>query len=264
VPLVRFVLFIQKQVMSSSTLYSNYNALAQIYQERWNQAYGADMMQILEKLFLRHLPEKAHILDLCCGSGNLAQPLLMKEYQLIGLDGSEAMLHYAREKAPSGEFILGDARFFEFPPTFHGVVSVGNSLNHVMNLEELKCVFHNVFAALLENGVFAFSLSMEERYQSDKWNNIQKSSVKDEYIWIWQQIYDSKEKIGSRKITIMQLIEGEWQRSDHNLLSKIYSRAEIQSALENVGFTEVSFYDLERDLAVADLLGEGIFVCRRR
>jgi ubiquinone/menaquinone biosynthesis C-methylase UbiE len=246
-----------------SKLYSDYDVLARIYQERWNQTYDDEGIKLLEKLVLQHLPKKAKILDLCCGNGNLIPPLLMKGYQVTGLDGSEELLRYACEKAPETQFILGDARFFEFPPTFHGVVSAGSSLNHVMNLEELKSVFHNVFAALLENGLFTFNLAMEEWYQSDRWNNTQKCSVKDDYIWIWQQSYDSEEKIGKRQITVMQLIEEGWQRLNYSLLSKIYSKVEIESTLANVGFTDVTFYDLERDLEVTDSLGEGIFVCRK-
>lgn len=249
--------------MSSATLYSDYDVLAEIYQERWHQEYDEDAMQLIEKLFLRYLPEKAHILDLCCGTGNLVQPLVVRGYQVTGIDGSEAMLHYARAKAPEAQFILSDARFFEFPPTFHGVISTGNSLNHVMTLEELKSVFHNVFAALLDNGLFVFNLSMEEMYQSERWNKTKKCSVKDDYIWIWQQTYDFDEKIGSRQITIMQFREEGWQRSDHILLSKIYSISEISEALEATGFTEVKFYDLERDLTVENSLGNGIFSCRK-
>jgi hypothetical protein len=61
----------------------------------------------------------------------------------------------------------------------------------------------------------------------------------------------------------MQLIEEGWQRLNYSLLSKIYSKVEIESTLANVGFTDVTFYDLERDLEVTDSLGEGIFVCRK-
>ncbi|MFP5270443.1 class I SAM-dependent DNA methyltransferase [Coleofasciculus sp.] len=249
--------------MDSIKPYSDYDVLARIYQERWNQIYDDQVIQILENLFLQHLPNQAQILDLCCGNGNLIPPLLLKGYQVTGLDGSEAMLHYAREKAPESRLILGDARSFEFSPTFHGVISAGNSLNHVMNFDELKSVFNNVFVALLDNGLFAFNLSMEERYQSSQWNNIQRCGVNDDYIWIWQQIYDFDEKIGRRDITVMELKEEKWQRLDYQLLSKIYSNVDIESGLKQIGFTDIKFYDLCRYLELPDLLGEGVFVCRK-
>ncbi|MEH2411058.1 hypothetical protein [Nostoc sp.] len=38
----------------------------------------------LDKILLQHLPDKARILDLCCGKGELVQKLLMKGYKVIG------------------------------------------------------------------------------------------------------------------------------------------------------------------------------------
>jgi len=150
--------------MSSANRYTGYDPFAQMYNESWGPKFCQKGLPLLEKLLLQHLPQEAHILDLCCGTGQIAQQLLTKGYRVTGLDGSEAMLHYARENAPTGQFILGDARLFEFPPTFHAVISTNATFNHVMNLEELKSVFHNVYAALLDNGFFLFDLNMEADY----------------------------------------------------------------------------------------------------
>ena len=125
----------------------NYEPLARAYNEVYGQILSKHSMQLLEELMLTHIPEKANILDLCCGTGQLAQKLLIKGYQIVGIDRSEEMLRYARENASGGKFIQSDARFFELPPTFDAVISM-YALNYVMNLEELIGVFHNVNAAL--------------------------------------------------------------------------------------------------------------------
>lgn len=248
--------------MSSTTRYTDYDPFARIHNESWGLEVSEFAIPHLEQLALPYLPEKAHILDLCCGTGQLAQYLLEKGYQVTGLDGSEAMLDYARENAPSSEFILNDARLFDLPPTFHGVISTTFALNHVISIEELTCVFKNVYAALLENGWFVFDLSLEDRYQGS-WNRSASGDVRDEYVWAMRRSYNPEDKIGEIKITIFQLVKENWQRLDTTWLVKGYSKAEVQSALKYVGFKEVSVYNAERDLAKPGEAGTVYFVCRK-
>lgn len=248
--------------MSSSIRYSEYDCFAKIHDESWGPEVSESELPCLEQLLLSHLPKGAHILDLCCGTGQIAEKLLKKGYQVTGLDGSEEMLHYARKNAPGVEFILDDARLFKLPSTFHGVISTNTSLNHVTNLEELTCVFRNVYAALLANGLFVFSLRLEKGYQSDWWNNSMIGDVKDEYAWAMKRVYNPEERIGKVYITIFQLVEKNWQRSDKTWLLKGYSCTEVLSALKNEGFTEVKVIP-QHDLAETREAGMVYFVCRK-
>jgi SAM-dependent methyltransferase len=257
-----YLLIKEKCFMSSKTLYSGYEPLARIFNEDWAPGILKETLPAVEKLLLPHLPKEAHILDLGCGTGQLTQQLLVKGYKVTGLDSSQGMLRYARENAPTGEFILGDARFFEFPPTFDGVVSIG-AFNYVMKLEELTGVFHNVYAALLENGLFVFYVYLEEEYLSN-WNGNMSGNVKEEYAWAARNSYQPKEKIAQMNLTIFSLVEENWQRLDTTILERCYSSAEIKSALENVGFTEISIIDAQRDLAIPKRAGNTYFVCRKQ
>jgi SAM-dependent methyltransferase len=216
----------------------------------------------LEELVLQYLPKGAHIFDLCCGRGELAQLLQEKGYQVTGLDGSKVLLQYARQNTRSVKFILDDARYFKLPPTFHAVVSIGNSLGEVTIIEELESVFQRVYAALLENGVFAFELFLEEVFLPDSVPKII-GDVGDDYAWIARVKYDRENKIYQETHTNFELIKGEWQRSEVTSLTKAYSTAEIQSALEKIGFTDVSIYDQERDLGQDGRAGKISIVCRK-
>ncbi|MCA1993184.1 MAG: class I SAM-dependent methyltransferase [Coleofasciculus sp. S288] len=251
-------------VNQSSKRYSNYDPLARIYNHSWAPPYCKQFLTPLDQLLLQNLPKGAQILDLCCGTGQVAGQLLIEGYQVTGLDGSEAMLHYARENAPKGEFILGDARCFNLPSTFHAVISTNASLNHVMSLEELQGVFRNVYTALRDKGMFLLSIFLEEHFYSDAWKgNLTGGEIKEEYAWAIQQSYNLEEKIGVFKVTIFQLLEGNWQRSDISYQYKAYSRTEVKSALEYAGFTEVSIYDAKGNLAEIDYEGDAIFVCHK-
>ncbi|MBD2385759.1 class I SAM-dependent DNA methyltransferase [Cylindrospermum sp. FACHB-282] len=248
--------------MTSKTRYSGYDPLARVYNEDWAPGVLQEVLPALEKLLLPHLSTGAHILDLGCGTGHLAQQLLIKGYQVTGLDGSEGMLRYAQENAGEGKFILGDARFFNFPHTFDAVVSIG-AFNHVMELEELTEIFHNVYQALLDDGLFIFYMFFEEEYQSN-WNGSLTGKVKEEYAWAAQNSYNSETKIAQFNLTIFSLVEETWQRLDAVIKEKCYSITEVKSALEKAGFTELGIYDAQRDFAINKSPGNTYFSARKR
>jgi SAM-dependent methyltransferase len=251
--------------MSSTTTYSNYNPFAQMYNEYWGPKSCKKKSPVLEKLLLHRLPKDASILDLCCGTGQLVQQLLLRGYQVTGLDTSEEMLHYARQNAPDGKFILEDARLFQLPPTYHAVVSTSVGLNHMMSFEELKSVFQNVYVALLENGYFLFDLNLEGKFKSYGTESVlTEGDVQDEYAWACRESYNPEEKISPIAITIFHLVEGNWQRSDITWLLKAYSKSEVQSALEAVGFIEVSIYDRDGNLAGANSNSYAFFMGRKQ
>lgn len=248
--------------MHSATRYSAYDSCARIVNEYWGPEGIKFRFPIVDQLLLKHLPEKAQILDLCCGAGHLAESILKKGYQVTGLDASVDMLSYARKNAPGGKFILDDARFFKLSSTFHGVISTDYSLNHVINLEDLTCVFKNVYVALLSNGLFMFDLRLDEQYQGS-WNNSMNGDIKDDYAWAARRNYNPEERIGKVYITIFQLIDKNWQRLDKTWLVKGYNCAEVQTALKDVGFSEVSVFSAEHDFAQKGEPGTVYFICRK-
>jgi SAM-dependent methyltransferase len=249
--------------MVSTKRYSDYDVFARIYNQEWGQELSELALKPLEKLLLNHLNKGTHIFDIGCGTGQLAQELLNRGYQVTGLDGSEAMLDYAQKNAPSAKFILGDARYFELPSIFDAIVSTSAAFNHILKLDELTGVFQNVHSALLPKGQFVFDMNLDERYQSNAWNGSVQGNVTEEYAWAVKQSYSSEEKIGKIQTTTFQLLEGNWQRSDVVWLVRGYSKTEITSALENVGFTVVNVYDAEQDFAINGKAGNAYFVCHK-
>ena len=244
--------------------HSDYDPFAYVYNKHWGSEYALYVLPILEELVLPLLPARASILDLCCGTGQLAQALIEHGYQVTGLDISEEMLRFARENAPAAEFIQDDARSFKLPDTYHAVVSTFDSLNHIMALDELASAFHNVYAVLREGGRFFFDLNMEAGYRVT-WND-NFGIVEDDHVCVVRSGYDSTTRTAEFKTTIFSLQGTAWQRSDVTLLQKCYSDAEVRWALETAGFTDIRAYAYNDTGDLAELTEEAeraFYVCRK-
>lgn len=222
--------------------------------------YPNQGMGILEKLILQHLPSEAAILDLCCGPGHLSHELATRGYKVTGLDGSEEMICFARKKAPDSNFILADARIFELPNCFDGVVCTFDSINNMLSLDDVHAVFASVLKSLHPGGLFMFDLNMEEGYQAHWQKTI--SVVEEDHVYIARLSYHPDERVGRDDMTIFSQCEQGWQRTDLVFIQRAYTETEVTAALEQIGFTEVHVYDPQRDL---NLGGQGrlFFVCRK-
>ena len=138
--------------------YDAYDPFARIYDQHWG-FFATGVYPILDHLVLRNLPPGCAVLDLCCGTGQLAAKLSEEGYIATGLDGSEEMIKIARRNAPDVEFLIQDARNISLNRSFSAVFSTFDSLNHVMSLDELEQVFQNVHSVLEEGGYFEFDLN---------------------------------------------------------------------------------------------------------
>lgn len=249
--------------MFSMMRYSDYDRFAWVYNKHWGNSFTQLMLPILEALVLTHLPAKAKIIDLCCGTGQLAEALVARGYRVTGLDGSEEMLRFARKNAPAAKFILDDARSFKVPDVYHAVVSTFDSLNHIITLEELTAVFRNVHAALREDGLFLFDLNMEEGFKIVRHDSY--GIVEDDHVCVVQSDYCPEEHTAKFEVTIFYLQEG-WQRSDLTLVQKCYSETEVHSALTAAGFEDIRAcaYDEHWNLEALTTEAErAFFVCRK-
>jgi SAM-dependent methyltransferase len=241
--------------------YSDYDAFAWTYNRHWGDMFLRQSLKALDKLVLPRMPAGGRILDLCCGTGQLARELTARGLRVTGVDGSEEMLRYARTNAPDARFILADARSFRLPAKYGAAISAFDSLNHVMTLEGLTQVFRNVHAALAPGGRFLFDLNMEEAYLA-QWRG-SFTIVEDESVCILRPSYDPDEKLGRDDITMFRLVKGAWHRADLSLTQRCYPEGDVRSALSGAGFSEVSTYNAERDFDVRGGAGRTFFLARK-
>ena len=218
---------------------------------------------MLGRLLLAHLAKGARVLDICCGTGTVAQHLVGRGFVVTGIDASEEMLRYASEEVPGAEFLVADARAFHLPPVFHGASCTFDSLSYMLTIEDLERVFSRVHVALRPGGAFVFDLSLEEAFKTE-WQKSWSIIDDDEACFI-RDSYDEHGRLGRTLITRFHRKLG-WERTDVEFHTRYYKPAEILHALDRSGFAEYVCHRSDDSEELRRELGPGraCFVARSR
>jgi len=226
---------------------------ARVYNARWSGFAKQVAPPILD--FYASTPvgrENKLVLDLCCGTGQLAVCFLEQGYQVVGLDLSEHMLSYARENASqyieSGQarFVQGDASDFKLDERFGLVVSTFDALNHLENEQALHKCFECVCAVC--DGLFIFDLNT--RCGLRRWNNISVDESSEDVLIVNRGIYDGESDKAWTKITgFIRGAGGLYERFEETVFNSVFEMDEVKNALSDAGWREAYFARIQ-DLAI--------------
>jgi SAM-dependent methyltransferase len=106
----------------------------------------------------RYLPHAASLLELGCGTGSILARLTALP-SLTGLDRSPAMLAIAKEKVPDARLYEGNMESFSLGERFDVVISVFDSVNHLLTFDAWQSMFDSVHEHLDDGGLFVFDVN---------------------------------------------------------------------------------------------------------
>lgn len=196
--------------------------------------------------------ERNLVLDLGCGTGTLTELLYQKGYDMIGVDISLEMLQIAREKQErSGSEILyirQDMRELELYSTVGTVISVCDSLNYLLEEDELLAVFRLVNNYLYPGGLFLFDFNTVYKY-SQVIGDTTIAENREDCSFIWENYYYEEEEINEYDLTVF-VQEGElFRRFTENHFQRGYTPETMCRLAEQAGMQVIRLLD-------ADTLGE--------
>ena len=149
--------------------------------------------------------ERNQVLDLGCGTGTLTELLAEAGYDMIGIDNSESMLELAmqkREKAGHETlYLLQDMREIELYSTVGTVISVCDSLNYILDKDELLGVFRLVHNYLFPGGIFIFDFNTIYKY-ARVIGDTTIAENREECSFIWENYYYPKEAVNEYEVTV--------------------------------------------------------------
>jgi SAM-dependent methyltransferase len=235
-----------------------YGPYAAVYNREHGPRLPPLLIPVLERLLCEHLPPAAELLDLCCGTGQIAGALHARGYRMTGIDICPEMLAFARVNAPGCRFLRGDARDFDLPAVHHGALSTADSINHIVDPGDLVRVFANVHRALRAGGRFAFDVLLAEHYHPEPRRVFTK--VEEDYVLVSREEVAAEERLSRCDMTLFYRRDEDtpadgWRRWDSTSWERLYTAAELESALATAGFGEIRIYPRGEGMGIEDPLG---------
>lgn len=141
------------------------SAFAKAYDHWYEEKDYESECDLIERIFHRHAAgEIRSILDLGCGTGGHALPLAKRGYAVTGVDRSEAMLSFARQKAQgqvwengtlAPAFIHADVRSLDLGRRFDAVLMMFAVLGYQTSNADLTQALSTVRRHIRPGGLFA-------------------------------------------------------------------------------------------------------------
>lgn len=244
---------------------------AKIYNKRW-AGFACQIAPLIQACYETMFPDSQSrsVLDLCCGTGQMARHFLDQGYRVVGIDLSEPMLGYAREnnreyiEAGQADFIHADVCDVRMEERFGLIVSTFDALNHLENMTALKRCF--ICARNAGDGMFVFDLNT--RHGLRRWNGIHMDDSNEDSLLITRGFYDGEGDRAWTKITgFVREKNGLFERFDETTYNTVFDLDTVEIALKESGWRNVyfaRFQDLKTPLVDPESEGRVFVVARRR
>lgn len=200
-------------------------------------------VRYISEIFRRYGRRPRFILDLACGTGNVAVLLAQQGFKMVGLDRSKEMLDRLQSKVPSGgiELICADMREFKLLKPVDACICLFDSLNYLLEIEDLERCFRSVLGSLEPAGLFVFDMNtiygLANYWDDQVWIR----EVGDIYS-IWQNRYDPVRRISTLYLTLFVRQGDGYKRVDEVHKERGYELSEIEAALRRAGFKRSRMY----------------------
>ena len=201
--------------------------------------------------------EKNLIVELGCGTGSFTLNMAKRGYDIIGIDMSSDMLDIARKKTASEGldvmYLEQDMRELDLYCTCGTVLSVCDSINYLLEDDDVIGTFKLVNNFLFPNGVFIFDFNTLHKYR-DVIGDVTIAENREDCSFIWDNYYHEEEHINEYDLTIFAKCgEGDvFKRSVETHYQRGYTLEEMKSFVEKSGLKFIACYDADTHEAPTD------------
>ncbi|MGN1182255.1 MAG: class I SAM-dependent DNA methyltransferase [Faecalibacillus sp.] len=162
----------------------SYENFAYYYDSLMDQTFYDDYLTFILEHAVFH-----NVLELGCGTGEMAIRLSKQNKEVYATDISQDMLEVARLKAMTHNVDLKLARLdmcdFETNQQLDLILCLCDSLNYILNKNDILKVFKNVFYSLKNNGTFIFDVDSVYKMEVILHNYIEENDDEDFY-FLWK------------------------------------------------------------------------------
>ena len=225
-----------------------YTGFAEVYDLFMDDVPYEQWAEYITGLLREYGIEDGLVLDLGCGTGTMTELLAEAGYDMIGIDQSEEMLEEALEKKEaSGHDILylcQDMREFELYGTVRAIVCVCDSMNYILEEEEILDILSAAAYNYLDyDGLFIFDLNTEYKYREILGEQTIAEN-REEGSFIWENYYDEAQRINEYQLTLfVKEKEDLYRKFEETHYQRAYSLDTVRNLVERSGLRLLHMYD---------------------
>lgn len=231
----------------------SYSELAECYDIFMDAVPYEQWLGYIRNMFEKYNIPQGLVLDLGCGTGILTEMLAEAGYDMIGVDLSYDMLCEAMEKrARSGHDILylcQDMREFELYGTVGAIVSVCDSINYLLDDDDVITTMKLVNNYLDPKGIFVFDFNTVYKYK-EIIGDTTIAENRDDYSFIWENYYHDDTHVNEYDVTIFSRVDDLYRKSCETHLQRGYTVEEMQEFASKAGllFMEATDADTGKEI----------------
>ncbi len=244
---------------------SGYNFFSEYYDILTEDVDYKGRTEYLCGLFKRFGAEPRLLLDLACGTGGFTFSFLEKGIDVIGVDPSEEMLAVAREKAAKMAqnplFLCQSGQTLDLYGTVDGAVCCLDSINHIIDREDLLETFRRVSLFLEKDKLFIFDVNTPYKHKNILGDNSFVRETEDMFL-VWQ---NSTDEDGLTDIYLDFFIKkgDTYIRESEDFSERAYSDSELREMLCSAGLEVLAVFGDMTDSAPAADSERNIYVTRK-
>lgn len=235
----------------------SYEQFAYYYDSLMDPQFYEDYLSFIKK----HVPSFYEVLELGCGTSEIAIRLAKEDYKVFATDLSDDMIEVSKQKAmyENVDLMLQKVDMTDFSTSYPVdlILCACDSLNYVLDEQKVKDTFKNVYVSLTDEGTFIFDVNSLYK-MNHILNNYVEEADDEEFAFKWEVSSDQKGSV-IHKVFIHDKVENDIVNETH--YQKTYSVDEYLSWLNECGFKNVQIYsDFEEYKEECERV---IFVCRK-
>ena len=225
-----------------------YSSFAQVYDMFMDNVPYEEWSRYLIGLLREYGIEDGLVADLGCGTGKITRLLSDAGYDMIGVDNAAEMLEIAREIQEDEErddiwYLLQDMRELELSGEVNAMVSICDSMNYILEEEDLKEVFLRVKEYLQTGGIFIFDMNTLHKYR-DMIGETTIAENRDEGSFIWDNYFYEDEMVNEYELTLFIREEnGLFRKYEETHYQRAYELDTVKRLIEEAGLKFVTAYD---------------------
>jgi SAM-dependent methyltransferase len=214
--------------------------------------------------------ERNLVVELGCGTGSFTMEMAKRGYDIMGIDLSPEMLDVARKKSSEAGlnimYLEQDMRELDLYCTAGTVVSVCDSVNYLLEDEDVVETFRLVNNFLFPKGIFIFDFNTLHKYR-DVIGDRTIAENREDCSFIWDNYYHEEEHINEYDVTIFARCDENdeiFRRSVETHYQRGYTLEEMKGFVEAAGLEFVAAFDADSHGEPSDDSERIYVVCREQ